>query len=94
MRITRFGKKRGGLAYVNILVSTIFGSISGAALSDIAGLGAVELQAMDEDGYDKGFSCAVTAASSIQSPLIPPSNVAILYAGTGIYPLVQCCTQV
>ena len=82
VRITRFGKKRGGLAYVNILVSTIFGSISGAALSDIAGLGAVELQAMDEDGYDKGFSCAVTAASSIQSPLIPPSNVAILYAGT------------
>lgn len=82
VRITRFGKKRGGLAYVNILVSTIFGSISGAALSDIAWLGAVELQAMDEDGYDKGFSCAVTAASSIQSPLIPPSNVAILYAGT------------
>ena len=82
VRITRFGKKRGGLAYVNILVSTIFGSISGAALSDIAGLGAVELQAMDEDGYEKGFSCAVTAASSIQSPLIPPSNVAILYAGT------------
>lgn len=82
VRITRFGKKRGGLAYVNILVSTIFGSISGAALSDIAGLGAVELQAMEEDGYDKGFSCAVTAASSIQSPLIPPSNVAILYAGT------------
>ena len=82
VRITRFGKKRGGLAYVNILVSTIFGSISGAALSDIAGLGAVELQAMEEDGYDKGFACAVTAASSIQSPLIPPSNVAILYAGT------------
>ena len=82
VRITRFGKKRGGLAYVNILVSTIFGSISGAALSDIAGLGAVEIQDMDEDGYDKGFSCAVTAASSIQSPLIPPSNVAILYAGT------------
>ena len=37
---------------------------------------------MEEDGYDRGFSCAVTAASSIESPLIPPSNVAILYAGT------------
>lgn len=82
VRVSRFGKVRGGLAYVNILVSTIFGSISGAALSDIAGLGAVELNAMEEDGYDKGFACAVTAASSIQSPLIPPSNVAILYAGT------------
>lgn len=82
VRISRFGKKRGGLAYVNILASTIFGSISGAALSDVAGLGAVEMQAMEEDGYDKGFACAVTAASAIQSPLIPPSNVAILYAGT------------
>ena len=37
---------------------------------------------MEEDGYEKGFACAITAASSIESPLIPPSNVAILYAGT------------
>lgn len=82
VRISRVGKWRGGLAYVNILASTIFGSISGAALSDIAGLGKVEIDAMHEDGYDKGFACAVTAASSIESPLIPPSNIAILYAGT------------
>ena len=82
VRIGPVGKKRGGLAYVNILASTIFGSISGAALSDVAGLGAVEMKAMEEDGYRKDFSCAITAASSIQSPLIPPSNVAILYAGT------------
>lgn len=82
VRIGRIGKAKGGLAYVNILASTIFGSISGAALSDVAGLGNVELKAMEEDGYDRGFSCAVTAASSIASPLIPPSNIAILYAGT------------
>ena len=82
VRIGKVGKVRGGLAYVNILASTIFGSISGAALSDIAGLGAVEMEAMEQDGYPKSFACAVTAASSIQSPLIPPSNVAILYAGT------------
>ena len=75
------GKFRGGLAYVNVLASTIMGSLSGAALSDIAGLGQVEIKAMVEDGYDKPFACAVTAASSIQSPLIPPSNIAILYAG-------------
>lgn len=82
VRISQVGKKRGGLAYVNILASTIFGSISGAALSDIAGLGAVEIEAMEEDGYDRDFACSITAASSIQSPLIPPSNIAILYAGT------------
>lgn len=82
VRMTSIGKKRGGLAYVNVLASTIFGSISGAALSDIAGLGTIEINAMEEDGYDKNFSCAITAASSIESPLIPPSNIAILYAGT------------
>ncbi len=78
----RLGRHRGGLAYVNIVASTIFGSLSGAALSDIAGLGKVEIDAMYEDNYPKDFSCAITAASSIQSPLIPPSNIAILYAGT------------
>lgn len=76
-----FGKFRGGLAYVNIMASTIFGSISGAALSDIAGLGHVEISAMKENGYKNDFACAVTAASSIQSPIIPPSNIAVIYGG-------------
>lgn len=75
------GRVRGGLAYVNVLQSTIFGSISGAALSDIAALGKMEINAMVENNYDRDFSCALTAASSIQSPLIPPSSTAILYAG-------------
>jgi len=75
------GRFRGGLAYVNVLESTVFGSISGAALSDIASLGKMEIDAMVENGYDRDFSCALTAASSLQSPLIPPSSSAILYAG-------------
>lgn len=74
------GKFRGGLAYVNVVVSMIFGSISGTALGDIAALGKVEMDAMDAEGYDPSFSCALTAASSLQSPLIPPSNIAVLYA--------------
>jgi tripartite ATP-independent transporter DctM subunit len=75
------GRVRGGLAYVNVMASTVFGSISGAALSDVAGLGKVEIEAMKEDGYKSDFACAITAASSIQSPLIPPSNIAVLYGG-------------
>jgi tripartite ATP-independent transporter DctM subunit len=75
------GRVRGGLAYVNIVESTIFGSISGAALSDIAALGKIEITSMVENGYEKDFSCALTAASSLQSPLIPPSSIAILYSG-------------
>lgn len=75
------GRVRGGLAYVNIVQSTIFGSISGAALSDIAALGKIEISAMTQNGYKKDFACALTAASSLQSPLIPPSSIAILYSG-------------
>jgi tripartite ATP-independent transporter DctM subunit len=75
------GRIRGGLAYVNVIASTVFGSISGAALSDVAGLGMVEIEAMKEDGYKDDFACAITAASSLQSPLIPPSNIAVLYGG-------------
>jgi C4-dicarboxylate transporter DctM subunit len=75
------GRIRGGLAYVNVIASTVFGSISGAALSDVAGLGKVEIEAMKEDGYKDDFACAITAASSLQSPLIPPSNIAVLYGG-------------
>ena len=75
------GRYRGGLAYVNVLASTVFGSISGAALSDIAGLGKIEIDSMKDDNYDLDFACAITAASSIQSPIIPPSNIAILYGG-------------
>jgi tripartite ATP-independent transporter DctM subunit len=75
------GRVRGGLAYVNVFASTVFGSISGAALSDVAGLGKVEIEAMCEEGYKKDFSCALTAASALQSPLIPPSNIALVYGG-------------
>lgn len=76
-----FGRFRGGLAIVNVFGSTIFGSISGTALGDVAGLGAVEIDAMNKDGYNSDFSCALTAASALQSPLIPPSNIALVYAG-------------
>jgi tripartite ATP-independent transporter DctM subunit len=75
------GRLHGGLAYVNVLASTIFGSLAGAALADIAALGKIEIEAMVNEGYSREFSCGVTVGSSIQSPLIPPSNVVVLYGG-------------
>jgi tripartite ATP-independent transporter DctM subunit len=75
------GRVRGGLAYANVIASTIFGGISGASLADIAGLGVIEIEAMKEAGYDEPFSAAVTAASSLQSPLIPPSMPAVTIGG-------------
>jgi len=79
------GRLKGGLAYVNTLASTFFAGITGSALSDIASLGSILIPAMEEQGYTKDFSCAVTAATAIQGPLIPPSIPAVLVASaTGL----------
>ena len=70
---------RGGLAQVNVAASMIFAGMSGAALSDLAGLGAVEMKSMKENGYPVAISAAVTLASCTVGPIIPPSIVLIVY---------------
>lgn len=74
-----FGKLRGGLAHVNIVTSIIFGGISGSAIADTAALGSIFIPAMEKEGYDREFSTAVTAASSVISPIIPPSIIMVIY---------------
>lgn len=75
------GHIRGGLAHVNVLASMLFAGLSGSAAADAAGLGPIEIQMMTEGGYDREFSSSVTAASAIIGPIIPPSNIMIIYAG-------------
>ncbi|MEE2944796.1 MAG: TRAP transporter large permease [Pseudomonadota bacterium] len=70
----------GGLAHVNILASIVFSGMSGVAAADAAGLGAIEIKAMEKAGFSKAFSAAVTAASSIIGPIIPPSVIMVIYA--------------
>ncbi|WP_104401220.1 TRAP transporter large permease [Vibrio penaeicida] len=70
----------GGLAHVNILASIVFSGMSGVATADAAGLGTIEIKAMKKAGYDKAFSAAVTATSSIIGPIIPPSVIMVIYA--------------
>lgn len=74
------GKLPGGLAHINVIVSTFFGGISGSALADVASEGPIIIPAMVKQGYGLNFSCALTSATAIQSPLIPPSNWMVLYA--------------
>ena len=74
------GHVRGGLAQVNVVSSMFFAGISGAALSDIAALGSVFIPAMEKNGYEKKFAAAITATSSIQGPIIPPSIIIVIYA--------------
>lgn len=74
------GHLRGGLAQVNVLASMIFAGISGAAVADAAGLGKIEIKAMKERGYPAEFAGAITVASSVIGPLIPPSIGLLIYA--------------
>lgn len=91
-RILRFanavvGHIRGGLAHANVVSSMVFAGISGAAVADAAGMGAVEIEAMKRGGYRKDFSAAVTAASAVIGPIIPPSIVMIIYGITAAVPI-------
>ena len=63
----------GGMGHANILCSALFAGMSGTAVADAGGLGNIEIEAMRDVGYDDDFSCAVTAASSVLGPNIPPS---------------------
>nr|WP_321458359.1 TRAP transporter large permease [uncultured Cohaesibacter sp.] len=89
-KIFRFAKAAvghywGGLGQVNIFSSIIFSGMSGAAVADAAGLGKIEIKAMVDDGYDKEFAGAITAASSTIGPVIPPSIPFVIYGSmTGV----------
>lgn len=74
------GRLRGGLAYVNVVGSMLFGGVSGSAMADIAALGPVEIEMMRKDGYDRDFSAALTVSSAIQGPVIPPSIPLIMFS--------------
>ena len=81
------GWMRGGLGHVNVGASVIFAGMSGAAVADAGGLGAIEIKAMRDAGYDPKFAVGITAASSTIGPIIPPSLPMVIYgvvAGTSI----------
>lgn len=82
------GRVRGGLAYVNILVSVIFAGMSGSALADAAGPGKLMIDMMTREGrYPRAFAGAITAASATIGPIIPPSIPMVIYgaiSGTSI----------
>ncbi|MBN2568941.1 MAG: TRAP transporter large permease [Deltaproteobacteria bacterium] len=77
---TLVGPVKGGLGHVNIISSIIFAGMSGSEIADVAGLGTVEIKAMQDAGYDGPFACAVTCASATIGPIIPPSIPMVIYA--------------
>lgn len=85
-RLLRFcdalvGRFRGGLGHINIVQSIIFAGMSGSAIADLAGTGRVMIDVMTRDGkYTRSYAAAITAASAVIGPIIPPSIPMVLYA--------------
>src|ERR1044072_9216651 len=73
------GWMRGGLGHVNIVGSVIFSGMSGTAIADAAGLGTIEIKAMQDHGHSTHISVGVTAASATLGPIIPPSLPFVIY---------------
>ncbi|MBO9508571.1 TRAP transporter large permease [Thalassospira sp. A3_1] len=75
------GRFPGGLALVNVVQSIIFAGMSGSALADAAGTGKLMQRMMTKDGkYPPAFAAALTAASSVIGPIIPPSIPMVVYS--------------
>jgi len=76
------GRIPGALAQINIVVSVFFAGITGSGVADTAAIGSVLVPAMEKEGYTPEYSAAVTVASSVIGPIIPPSIVMVIYAMT------------
>jgi tripartite ATP-independent transporter DctM subunit len=75
------GRFKGGMGHVTVLVSMIFSSMSGSAVTDAAGPGLVATRMMREVGkYPAGLACAISAAAATIAPIIPPSIPLVIYA--------------
>ena len=75
------GHLPGGLGHVNVTVSMLFAGISGSSTADSAGIGAIMIPTMKEEGYDTSVAVTVTACSSVIGVIIPPSVLMIIWGG-------------
>ena len=75
------GRFRGGLGHINIVQSIIFAGMSGSAIADLAGTGRISIDMMTRNNrYPVSYAAAITAASAVIGPIIPPSIPMVLYA--------------
>ncbi len=79
LSVALVGALPGGLAMVNVVASMFFAGVTGAGSADVAAMGSILIPAMKEEGYEDGFSAAITAVSSSVGPIIPPSILFVVY---------------
>jgi tripartite ATP-independent transporter DctM subunit len=85
-RLVRFSRSivghfPGGLAQINVVLSIFFAGISGSSTADAASQSKIFIEAQRKEGYDDGFSVAITAVSAVLAVIIPPSILMIVWGG-------------
>lgn len=73
----------GSLAQVNVVLSTLMSGLSGSNIADAAMQSKILVPEMEKRGYSRPFSTALTAATSLITPIIPPGIALILYGFIG-----------
>ena len=75
------GRLKGGMGHVNVLNSLVFAGMSGSAVADVVGMGKMSIDMMIKDNrYPLGYAAAITAATAVVGPIIPPSIPMVLYS--------------
>lgn len=82
--------KRGYSARINVIISLVFAGMSGAALADVNGLGNIEIDAMEGEGYTREYASALTIATAVVGPIFPPSIPMVLFAILAEVSSVKC----
>ena len=73
------GHLRGGLAQTNVVLGALIGGPSGAGLADAAMICKVLVPEMTKAGYSRPFAAALTSASALLGPILPPGIGLIIY---------------
>lgn len=75
------GRFKGGLGHINVVQSIVFSGMSGSAIADLAGTGRISIDMMTKNNrYPASYAAAITAASAVIGPIIPPSIPMVIYA--------------
>ncbi|MGX1096044.1 TRAP transporter large permease [Amorphus sp. MBR-141] len=79
LSLALLGRIKGGLAYVNLVANMFMASILGSAVAQITIMSKMAVPEMERAGYPRDVSVAITAASSVLAPIIPPSMMFIIF---------------
>ncbi|HUT50575.1 MAG TPA: TRAP transporter fused permease subunit [Alphaproteobacteria bacterium] len=66
------GRYRGGAAKISIVASSLFGAVSGSAVSNVVSTGIITIPLMRKSGFNPSFAAAVEATASTGGQLMPP----------------------